>query len=283
MTIANNGNIGIGNSDPQYRLHVAPNGTSNTSTVYATSNAAGTVGGIIRAEYTGSATTSDHIGLLGSVLYNGPSSDGIGVRGEGGHYGVIGFAANTSKVLVTGGRFGGSSNGNAYGVYSSAFSNGTSGGTKYGVLGQAAGGTTNYGVYCSGNGGHTGTWTNVSDRNLKQNIRPFGSALDRIMLLNVYSYEFKTDDPKYAAMHLDGGTHHGFISQELEEVMPELVRNDVLVVPNEDREAEEQVIEYKGVNYTEMIPVLTKAIQEQQALIEALQQQILELKKDSNK
>ena len=73
-----------------------------------------------------------------------------------------------------------------------------------------------------------------------------------------------------ATMHFAKGLQHGFIAQELEQVFPELVQDEISVLPGTKNER----IEYKSVNYLGMIPVLTKAIQEQQAYIELLEQRI---------
>jgi hypothetical protein len=147
-----------------------------------------------------------------------------------------------------------------------------SGGTNaVGVYGKAQNGTNNYGVYCQGNGGYTGTWSAVSDKKFKLNIRPMTSALDKIMLLKPSLYEMKTKE--YPYMGFSDKTQYGFISQELETVLPELVENGAA------RKDDGEAVEYKGINYIAMVPILTKAIQEQQALIEELQKQIEELKK----
>ncbi len=271
MTVTGGGYVGIGTMAPTTALQVT-NIDNNTTAVKVTSNSTTIItDGIIDVDYVGTSLSSDHVGVNSNVNFSGTSDYGIGSQGGGGYIGVRGNGANSSSFSATGGSFLGTSNGNCYGVYAVAsnFSSG-SGGEKYGVFGSASGGLFNYGVFCSGNGSYTGTWTQVSDRKLKKNIRPLESALDKVKQLNVYSYEFKTDDAQFEAMHLDKGIHHGFISQELETVMPELVRNDVMVAPGKNR-GEETTIEYKGVNYIEMIPVLTKAMQEQQQLIETQQ------------
>ena len=61
----------------------------------------------------------------------------------------------------------------------------------------------------------------------------------------------------------------GFIAQELEVVFPDAV--DVT------GEKDENGDEYKSVGPSALIPVLVKAIQEQQAMIETLQAQVAEL------
>lgn len=277
FTVTNAGNVGIGTISPSSPLHVA-NIVNEIPTLKVVSNSATLLAdGIIEVDYTGSNVSADHVGIYSSVNPGNTTNYGLGIVGVGGYQGIQGVGNTASTFSTYGGNFVGFTNGTAYGIYSSAsYSSTLNTGQKYGVYGTASGGVNNYGVYCAGNGAYTGTWTQVSDKKLKKNIRPLESALDKVKQLNVYSYEFKTDDIQFEAMHLDKGIHHGFISQELETVMPELVRNDVMVAPGKNR-GEETTVEYKGVNYIEMIPVLTKAMQEQQQIIETQQQLIEQL------
>jgi hypothetical protein len=66
-----------------------------------------------------------------------------------------------------------------------------------------------------------------------------------------------------------GGNQIGFIAQEIMQIIPEAV------VKTSDAEP-------LGMKYAELIPVLTKAIQEQQSLIEKLQIEIEKLKQKAN-
>jgi hypothetical protein len=59
----------------------------------------------------------------------------------------------------------------------------------------------------------------------------------------------------------EGATQIGFIAQELEQVVPEAV-----IRPTEEDK------DLWGVDYTRLVPVLTKAIQEQQASIQRLEE-----------
>jgi hypothetical protein len=80
--------------------------------------------------------------------------------------------------------------------------------------------------------------------------------LSKVMMLNPAKYHFK-----------DAGNqdyYFGFISQEVEKIFPEFVG---------DKEG------IKMMNYSSFIPVLTKAVQEQQAMIEDLKSQNDELLK----
>jgi hypothetical protein len=78
------------------------------------------------------------------------------------------------------------------------------------------------------------------------------------------------------------GEQIGLIAQELEEIFPELVVDNVHAYDKnegiEGAERDMEKIEYKGINYIGLIPVLIEAIKEQQQQIEELQQQLKELK-----
>ncbi|MDD6002844.1 MAG: tail fiber domain-containing protein [Bacteroidales bacterium] len=99
--------------------------------------------------------------------------------------------------------------------------------------------------------------TGSSDRRLKTNITSLEKSLDKVMKLNGVTFNWdKTVRPSAPTT-----LQYGFIAQEIEKVIPELV--------SEDSDG------YKTVNYIGVIPVLTQAMQEQQKEIEQL--------KDENK
>ena len=131
------------------------------------------------------------------------------------------------------------------------------GGSAYGLWGKSASG---YAGYFSGNVNVTGVFTNPSDEKLKENIQPMNNAMEKISALNPKTYTFKSE---YSKMNLPEGTQNGFIAQEVEKVLPELVKT------NFDKSMDEKnPMEYKSINYIGMIPVLTEAIKEQQTQIE---------------
>jgi hypothetical protein len=106
-------------------------------------------------------------------------------------------------------------------------------------------------------------WVPVSDKRLKKNIQPLNNVLASLLNLNTYTFEYnRSQFPNYG---LPKGYHFGFMAQELQKDFPNVV------VPFRDG--------YFAVNYTEMIPVLTKAIQEQQKEIDALKKEMADLKK----
>jgi hypothetical protein len=91
-----------------------------------------------------------------------------------------------------------------------------------------------------------------SDRKIKKNIAPLTYGIDAISRLKPVSYQFISDEKNQQRF--------GFIAQELEEVMPELIRKD---------ESENY-----SVSYLDMISILVKSVQEQQQTIERMQQDI---------
>lgn len=64
--------------------------------------------------------------------------------------------------------------------------------------------------------------------------------------------------------------------------MPEMVTDITHPVLDEKGEPTGENVEFKAVNYDMMIPVLVKAIQEQQAQIDSLKQQIEVMKAEQN-
>lgn len=92
--------------------------------------------------------------------------------------------------------------------------------------------------------------TTPSDRRLKQNVLNLESALRIVSMLRPTTYSLK--EPKSSDRQ-----QYGFIAQELDGILPDLVYQD----------SEGQM----SVNYLQIIPWLTAAIQEQQQTIDALQ------------
>ena len=92
--------------------------------------------------------------------------------------------------------------------------------------------------------------------------------------INVKSYEYRHEE--YPDFGFPSGTHYGVIAQELQEILPDHVKQ--VTKPEIADPATGELIsigtEHLAVDYTSLIPILIKSVQEQQALIEAQQQQI---------
>jgi len=100
-----------------------------------------------------------------------------------------------------------------------------------------------------------------SDARLKTNIESQPKALNKLMELRPVVYDKidineNTPEEKRTILNNNMKNQHGFLAQEILEVYPELVGVD-----NDG---------YYGVNYIELISIMIKAMQEQQAQIDSL-------------
>lgn len=146
------------------------------------------------------------------------------------------------------------------------------GGTTVGTWAFYAYATTlGYAAYFSGNVYCTGSYL-PSDEKLKENIQPMKNSLGKIMQLDVMTYNYKTSG--FPELNLPTDRQNGFTAQNLESVFPELVKLNPAKM--------EQPVDFKAVNYTGLIPVLTAAIQEQQKQLEARDKRIDLLQKQLN-
>lgn len=101
----------------------------------------------------------------------------------------------------------------------------------------------------------------ISDQRLKENVTDLSNALNTIKSLRGVNFTW-IDNP-------DAGNQIGFIAQEVEQHVPEVVINDAeeeSVMPDGSIQTH-----YKHVEYGKLVPVLVEAIKEQQAMIETLQ------------
>ena len=96
---------------------------------------------------------------------------------------------------------------------------------------------------------------NTSDRRLKKDIKPLTYGLKDVLKLRPVSFVWKNNTSQKSL---------GFIAQEVQTVIPEVVRT-----------AKDG---YWSMNYTGLIPVIVKGVQEQQVLIEEQEKEILEFK-----
>jgi hypothetical protein len=108
---------------------------------------------------------------------------------------------------------------------------------------------------------------------LKKNIKDVHQALELVMQLRSKSFEFRKDE--FESIKLAEDSHYGFIAQEVEEILPELIGR--VNIPNSN-DKNGEMLELKTLNYIEMIPLLTRAIQEQQKMIDEQAELILQLK-----
>jgi hypothetical protein len=113
----------------------------------------------------------------------------------------------------------------------------------------------------------------TSDANDKKEMLPLSYGLEKIKSLRPISFQWK--DTKID----NSSTHLGFVAQEVQQVLPEVVvDHDWKEVP-ESQEKTWEKTEKLGMKYAEIIPVLVKAVQEQQVIIEELKAKIEALEK----
>jgi Chaperone of endosialidase len=106
--------------------------------------------------------------------------------------------------------------------------------------------------------------TSISDQRFKENIKDIDVGLNQILSLKPRRFDWidgKGEDRKNAV---------GFIAQEVQSVLPDLINN--FVVNPEDK------TEYLGLRSQDLIPTMVKAIQELSAQVTALQAEVTALK-----
>ena len=110
------------------------------------------------------------------------------------------------------------------------------------------------------------TISEVSDARLKRDVVPLEDALGSILRLQGMSFHWRTDE--YSERGFGEGSDIGLIAQEVEAVLPRLVR--------EDRDG------FKAVAYGKLMAVLVQGVKEQQSQLATLRARIvaLELRDD---
>ena len=217
----NGGYLGIGTGAPKKRLHVYQ-GSSGQNDPNTTSQLV-----VEHSSYSGMSFLSPH----GSYILFGDA--------ESNQTGRI-FYTHSSDILAFGTN-GSSSDMQIYddgdvGVNSNGYSSISK---KFWVNG-TAGGTTN--------------WASTSDKRFKKDVKPISNGLDKVMKLQGVSFNWNIAIDK--KMKFDDRNHIGFLAQDLEEVLPQVVFT-----------ADDEM-KTKSVAYADVVPVLVEAIKEQQGQIE---------------
>lgn len=114
----------------------------------------------------------------------------------------------------------------------------------------------------------------VSDNEIKKNVTEISTPLQRLVQLEPKVFEYNTE--KYKHLKLKSGKTFGFMSDNMQQVFPELVttkHSSYMFGKNVYRDTK-----VKTIDETSLIPVLVASIKEQQAEIEKLKKDIEELK-----
>jgi len=100
-----------------------------------------------------------------------------------------------------------------------------------------------------------------SDYRLKENVAPLPNGLQRVLSLNPVEFKWIGNSE----------LGEGFIAHEMATVMPQAVSGEKDAVDADDQP------KYQGVDYGKLTPLLTAAIQELNAKVEALEAKVAEL------
>ena len=105
-----------------------------------------------------------------------------------------------------------------------------------------------------------------SDERLKENIKTIENPIEKVKQIRGVEFDWKEGNED---IHHNKGHDTGLIAQDVEKVVPEIVK---------DREDG-----YKGVRYEKLVGLLVESVKEQQKQIEELKSEIQELKDGSSK
>jgi cytoskeletal protein CcmA (bactofilin family) len=235
MQIDLNGHVGIGTSSPLTTLTIAETAGNTALTFQQTNN--GTTNWLIGAQYTASNTFEiTPSTAVGGSTFSTPalainSSGNVLVNTTAVHDG----AAEMLQVTTSGGA------GAGYGINIKEAAAG--GGTmlRFNTAGSIVGQ-----IYTSGS---ATTYATSSDARLKD-VTGEARGLEVISALNPVSYNWK----------IDGQADEGLIAQEVEEIVPNAIHIS---------QADDDSNGMYSMDYSKLVVHLVKAIQEQQALIEA--------------
>ena len=254
--------LGIGTSSPTGRLDV---NTTAGEVIYSSSDRSTNgqyISGLIQRAKNSSSSYVSYAAVYGSITSNTASSEA----------GALTFWTMSSGSVAERARI--DSSGNLLvGTTSIGYIGSEiitlskdSGTTKWSVgpyTGQAgqfyvsAGSGT--GVYLSSTSATS--WSSNSDERLKTDLKPIENAAQKVASLRAVTGRYKTDAQGYSRAFL--------IAQDVQAVLPEAVTATTL--PGGDE------TEYLSLSYTDTIPLLTAAIQEQQTIIEQLTARVAQL------
>ncbi|MFK8029841.1 MAG: tail fiber domain-containing protein [Gammaproteobacteria bacterium] len=264
LVIDSSKRVGIGNTSPTAKLHIA--GGTDVS-------ASNTGGYVIFGNTTSSNIAIDNNEIMGRN--NGVASS-IALQAEGGEVTINSGGSRDNDSLDVRGRVYFDNGGNGGMRITATSSNPTNAlfeSTQFeeGLLGFS--GRPFWRVYSREFYAQSALeYRTYSDRSLKSNIAPLSNALDTIKSLEGVKYRLDKNpmNNKTEALSAEETfvmeNQIGFIAQDVEKVLPQLV--------TQDDETGLKTVAYMGV-----IPVLVEALKEQQSQLEAQRAEIDELKK----
>ena len=241
MRIASSGRVGIGDTSPDAMLKVV----SNSATV---------VGSWIRGTNYGlresGGSTSSHYALR---IANSSDASLMTVNGDGKV--MIGGTSPSSLFQVNGTvRFS-----HAYGTGTAMVINNTNANNNYIPIGFHDNGTSAGYIFVNGSLDQT-SYVTSSDYRLKENVNYSWNALEKVKELKPAEFNMIKDE--------ENTVLSGFLAHEVGSILPQAITGEKDAV-NENGDPV-----YQGIDHSKLVPLLTKAIQEQQTVIEDLKTRI---------
>ena len=114
----------------------------------------------------------------------------------------------------------------------------------------------------------------IDEQQIKVGVSEIDNPLQYLETLKPVT--FKHDNSKFKDLKLSTGLQHGFLTQDFKSKHPELVFEAFKTFPA--GKGSTKTIRYDEVSNDSLIPVLVAAIKEQQLQIEALKQQLSQMK-----
>ena len=252
VTIDSSGNVGIGSSNPTI--------------------SAG--GGIVIDKTISTLSLQNGTGSTEAFDFVKAGNDGYLILRDNGN---IRFSTNDiERMRITSGGevlFGTTGVPNGTSVYGSAFTPTTNDRSLLRMASSSTGSST-LAVFYNPNGsvgsivasGSATAYNTSSDYRLKEDWQPIANALDRVDDLNPVNFAWK----------VDGSRVDGFLAHELAEVVPEAVTGEKDAVDEEGNPI------YQGIDQSKITPLLTAAIKELKAIVDAQAEKIAILESKLN-
>ena len=264
MRIDSSGNVGVGTNSPNSWGKFVSSGSSPQVVAVGGSGQGG------------------QVSILGNAATTNPFIIGQGFNTASDGVAYISNQANADMIFRTNAieRMRVDSSGNLLVNTTTAFSN-----AKFAVVGPDVVNKTIAAFYALGNGtttsynmmwfGYTGTggsgailanqnsvsMASISDYRQKTNIEPLGNALERVAALRPKRFNWVNIEEQHEKVD-------GFIAHEVQQVVPEAVFGE------KDAVREDGSHQLQMMDASKIVPLLTAAIQEQQAIIEQLKSRI---------
>jgi hypothetical protein len=169
------------------------------------------------------------------------------------------------------------------GVYAHTTLNTAGMGFNYGIYTNSPVGPGNLALYADGDVFINGTGTIspsqwiVSDARFKKDVVGIQNAMEMLKKFRPTQYHHKSKNSW--GMNFDDRLSYGFIAQEVEKDFPELVKEQRKPLTKDEKgNILTEEITFKAVNYTALVPMLVKGVQEQQAEIESQSSALITLK-----